>query len=514
MKSRRLKRILVLTAPLSLLGAFACFDAPVEEPNPNITQETFVRVEQNIKNKVDILFVIDDSPSMTPKQTELKARFPQLIKILDEFGNSGSPADYQIGVVSTDLGAGPFTLGNGQCTPGGKGGKLIPKGKAADPSCQPPVGANFIKYNQLNQTNNLPAGQDLSTTFGCMASVGDKGCGFEQPLEAAYRALHDNLPENAGFLRDNALLVVVFVTDEDDCSIDPNSDLFDPAKSAQYGTLQSYRCTRFGVMCNGMLPPYADTGGTLTNCVGASAEAGGKLTFVEKYINFFTKSSGAGGVKVDPQDVILVGITAPSDAGISTLLSNPFQAGPYVPCPGPINGSNCDVVLQRSCIAPSDSSFFGDPAVRVNQVVNAAANKQLTSICDTSYQSALEKMGQLIVSNIGAGCITSPLADPSKPDCLVEDVTNNTDGSTTVTQIPFCANVGGKTPCWNLESKPLDKCAAICANDGDPGQHFGVTIDRGPGGTPPANTNARVSCSTIAVPKKPDGSLPVCGDPL
>ena len=57
-----------------------------------------------------------------------------------------------------------------------------------------------------------------------MTSFGDVGCGFQQPLEATYLALHGDVPENAGFLRDDALLVVVYIVDKDDCSV-PDTDL-------------------------------------------------------------------------------------------------------------------------------------------------------------------------------------------------------------------------------------------------------------------------------------------------
>src|SRR5438309_2310460 len=160
--------------PWAVLGVSACFNPPVEAPRTIVTQETDVRVEQNIKNKVDIIFAIDNSPSMSPKQAELKARFPELIKILDNFGK-GNPAWYHIGVVTSDLGAGQFNLGGGQCHPGGDGGKLQALGAGHDPSCAAPTGGlNFIDYNQLskdasgNPMSNLPAGQDLATTFGCM----------------------------------------------------------------------------------------------------------------------------------------------------------------------------------------------------------------------------------------------------------------------------------------------------------------------------------------------------------
>jgi len=535
-----MKRLKIWLSPLALLGVWACYNAPVETPAPRVIQETDVRVEQNVKNKVDILFMVDNSPSMSPKQAELKNRFPELIKILQNFGKA-NPAWYHIGVVTSDLGAGQFTLGGGQCHPGGDGAKLQALGASADTTCKPVTGGvNFIDYNQLAGTDNLPAGQDLATTFGCMASVGDKGCGFEMQLESVYRALKNPPQENHDFLRPDALLVVVLVTDEDDCSADPSTDLFDPSKVAQYGSLLSYRCTNYSIACGGptMLMPYADSGGNLVTkygmpCVDADPSVN-KLIPIAKYQNFFAKSSAQGGIKVDPHDVIMVDITAP-DNDVESILANPspMPPGPYVTCPGPVDGTKCAVVLQHSCVAAQNTQFFGDPAVRIRKVVNTSINNQSTSICDTSYQSALQTLGQLIVSKIGAGCITSPFTDPNNPDCIVEDVTSKNDGSTSIAELPRCDQSGGKFPCWKLESKPI--CSAtqmsgccdattytppwptpgVCVNPNDPGQHFGITIDRGPGGMPPPNTVGRVACSTVAAVKNPQtGMLPACGAPL
>ena len=557
-------------SPLLLVGVWACYNAPVETPAPKVNQETDVKVQQNVKNKVDILFMIDNSPSMSPKQQELKNRFPLLIKTLNDFGKA-NPASYHIAVVTSDLGAGQFNIGNGQCHPGGDGAKLQAVGAAADSQCQPPgMGLPYIVYDQLANQSNLPSGtaQDPASTatdanglgelewqFDCMASVGDKGCGFEQQLEAPFQALHQN---ESGFLRDDALLVVVWITDEDDdCSSPPDSDLFDPSQT-QYGALLSYRGTNYGVMCQYMgqdsLMPYADSGGALMSCHGAPNPNGnskglppsgqGKCYDTSRYINYLTKPAAQGGVKVDPNDVILVGIVAPPSP-VESILANPSPQppGPYTQCPGPIDGKTCAVVLQHSCIASTNTSFFGDPAVRISEVINSSINKQLTSICDTSYQAALQSLGQLIISKIGAGCIDSPFEDPTNPDCIVENITANNDGSTTITEVPSCTpdaqgNVTASTsaPCWELQSKPIcgngvtSGCcdatqysppwptSGVCVKDGDAGQHFGVSIcynNQCNGGSPPPNTNARVACSTVAVtPNLQTGLLPMCGAPL
>src|SRR5689334_954271 len=59
---------------------------------------TYVRVAGNVKNKVDILFMVDNSPSMTPKQDQLKLRFPRLVDSVMAFATAGYPAWYHIGV--------------------------------------------------------------------------------------------------------------------------------------------------------------------------------------------------------------------------------------------------------------------------------------------------------------------------------------------------------------------------------------------------------------------------------
>ena len=72
MRSRTWK-LVRLVAPLGLIPLFACLAPPVEAPKTTVTQETSVRVEQSVKNKVDLLFMVDNSNSMAPKQNELRS---------------------------------------------------------------------------------------------------------------------------------------------------------------------------------------------------------------------------------------------------------------------------------------------------------------------------------------------------------------------------------------------------------------------------------------------------------
>ena len=82
-----------LIAALLALPAGACSDYEVAE-------HTFTeRFEQpSLASSADVLFVIDDSQSMSEEQAQLTANFQTFVDVLE-----GTYADYQIGVVTTDV---------------------------------------------------------------------------------------------------------------------------------------------------------------------------------------------------------------------------------------------------------------------------------------------------------------------------------------------------------------------------------------------------------------------------
>ncbi len=229
-----MRRMLFTVAALA-----GCVSPPLESPEPENQCQPITELPQNVHDKADILFLIDNSGSMQPMSDQLKARFQEFLKVFDALADKGTYADLHIGVVTSDYGAGH---GNNGCmaSPGGQLGKLQAVGVDAAVGCKPPMGSNFISYKYTadkSNPNNLPSGQSLDATFTCMASVGSGGCGFEHQLESVYAALHNNLAENEGFLRDDAVLAVVFVTNEDDESAPPDSDVFDKGLTTQYGCL-------------------------------------------------------------------------------------------------------------------------------------------------------------------------------------------------------------------------------------------------------------------------------------
>jgi hypothetical protein len=486
-------------ATVALLAA-ACSSPPVEAPKTTVEQS--VPWAHNIRDQVDLLFMIDDSGSMSPKQEALKTRFPALINVLNDFAAQGHKASYHIGVVTSDLGAPGIHCGSNL------GGRLQQRGLATTnaPGCLGPVGKNYIEFDQRDGTDNFSStGQDLATTFSCMATVvdpdpatGHTGCGFESQLEAVYKALHDPIPENAGFLRPDAIVAIVWVTDEDDCSVDdPHSDLF---TNSAYGPLNSYLCARYGIVCDGMLLP-AMPQASFGSCAPAHSSEGGKLAEVDKYVRFFTLPMDQGGIKRDPNDVILAAITAPATPVSTVSASGPANCGTTGSCTN----------IAHSCVAAADASFFGDPSQRLSYVVDKAKHNQITSICDGDYQPALKGIGEQIVNAL-SNCLTSPVADAVHPDCVVEDVYYDTTGAHPKS-MPQCDASASVLPCWRMcnaadpmnragcspqELAALSSCKRVCNPKDHQFQIVGVNIERG--GVPPEpGTTLQITCDTQAI---------------
>jgi hypothetical protein len=159
----------------------------VLEPRPEVVQTTVFRVEERLKRKVDLLVVMDDSPAMGPFAGGVRARLPGMLRAL----SLASPAHYHIGVITSDTYRRPLI--------------------------------DFIDVDQVTGRNNLAPGEDLETAFLRLTDVGTSGAQDTEPLEASWRALMDASQREGGFLREEALLIVLFIAATDDGSPGPDS---------------------------------------------------------------------------------------------------------------------------------------------------------------------------------------------------------------------------------------------------------------------------------------------------
>jgi len=177
---------------------------------------------------MDILFVVDDSGSMQEEQENLANNFPKFVSVLDDYQTSnGSSLDYRLGVTTTGVNRNfkqnLLANWNMPTSTTGPTGLLLGKDSGEAPNCG-------LQKPWLESTDG-----NVEQTFSCMAQVGTMGSGTEMPFAAIEAALGTEDKQksrpggpNAGFYRKNAdsLLVVVVITDEDDCSIDPGGVMF------------------------------------------------------------------------------------------------------------------------------------------------------------------------------------------------------------------------------------------------------------------------------------------------
>ena len=142
--------------------------------------------QQTLNREIDILFMIDDSPSMLPLQTKLLANFPVFMNVLKDLP-MGLP-DVHIAVVSSEHGRRPVRPASVPLSVWRRS-RAIPVSADAAPARRrrSMPGQTFLQASN-NQTVKNYTG-DISDAFTCIAQLGDQGCGFEGQLKSVRWAL-------------------------------------------------------------------------------------------------------------------------------------------------------------------------------------------------------------------------------------------------------------------------------------------------------------------------------------
>ena len=439
---------------LSLLSA-ACADRTVTAAPPFGSGEQVTTVPISVSNKLDLLFVIDDSASMGEEQALLAANFPRFIDEL--YSDEGKLPDLHIGVVSSDLGIAPYELqqDQGDCIGDGKDGALLRGPDGAD--CGLTDATRFLvdSSDPDGVIRNYPDGE-LAETFACMAKLGTNGCGFERHLEAMERALTGQ-PLNDGFLRDEAVLAIDFIADEDDCSAaDP--DLFDPDES-ELGPFQDFRCFEQGVICEGDDPRAP---GLKLGC--RPREDSELVTPVSHFVE------AVRALKADPGRIVVAGILGDAE-------------------PVEVEQRTDDWALVPSC----ETAGIGkaDPAVRLRAFLDGfPARSTAQTICpaDEDLSDAMSRIGAAVAATIPSFCIAGDLADADpdedgvQPNCSVSDITNLDGPDPHETLLGACDDTDER-PCYRIVSDP-----DACTHD----LHLKLEIERDQ--PPPPETTVVARC--------------------
>lgn len=355
--------------------------------------------------EVDLLLVLDDSPG----GGEVGDRFPDALLALvhalvtgdddaDGVADARATFSLQVGVVTTDLGAGP--LDTPDCAPG-SGRDAVLLTRSAGPGCAVARGSGIFEL----RGSASPA---EASELACVAQTSTAGCAYPQPLEAALLALSPALattytrpgyvpprfadatgtPEarpghgcgpgeacaNAGFLRPGSVLAVVLVTGRDDCS-SADARVMD-ASDTRYGD-----------------------GAPLVRC--ATASRAGALRPIERFVD------GLLGLRRDPARMVFAVIagTPPDLDGASAgemLIDSRLS---------PVIAPAGDAVAP-SCTTPDGVDVT--PPRRILEVAEGLRSSGVTtvvrSVCGPSLDPAIDAIVGAVREAQGGVCLPRSLS--------------------------------------------------------------------------------------------------------
>ncbi|MFO0747427.1 MAG: hypothetical protein U1F43_17435 [Myxococcota bacterium] len=248
----------------------------------------------------------------------------------------------------------------------GNSGCVVPAPTADCPDELPP----FLEKNESVDNTDL---------FGCIANVGvtQQIClRFEQPLKTGYMALDPtgpNADQAAAFLRPDAFLVVILISDEEDCSTAEGRD-------NMIVDTEQFRC--------GIYPTTDDNGPLLP---------------VAHYVNKYK------ALKDDPGRVIVAAISGDS------IATDPAQKQ------ADRDAWRASKESPRSCnwgayICNSPLSGTSDYGGRFQQFATAfGPNGTFQNMCEgAGIQPALDAIADTIVAVINKVCLPKPILDGLK----------------------------------------------------------------------------------------------------
>lgn len=326
---------------------------------------------------VDIVFMVDNSGSMSFEHTKMADRFSTFIQTLDN-----QAIDYRIGIITSDVSGG---------TSGAfpKNGDLLTFGN----------GAKFITQNDSNRTQLFIQGVQRQETVQCenwlranptnntSSSTYQSGYATNCPMSGDERgiyALNMFLDKSSAIVRSNAALAVVVLADEDERSSAYNTN--EGYKLATYDLPQNFlerARSRFGAKAISVHSIVVNPG-SFSGDATAAAEAIAAGTYSYSYY---------GGATLNPQ---ASSFFHPSSYQQSCLSQQSNQINP-----GYANNLSGSYGFQYTLLSKMTGGVVGD-------------------ICASSYGNQLADIGNNIVdrvSDIQLAC--------SNPEDLEVSITQN-----------------------------------------------------------------------------------------
>ena len=418
----------------------------------------------SVAQNVDILFVIDDSDSMGPVQANLTRDIAAFVDVLE----TNEVASYRIAITTTD---------GGGCEADAEAGNFVfssCRGRTDTVACERHCPEQWSEIPRSHPwieastfTTNLPQGLDVATALQCLLPQGTAGCDLEAPLDSMLRALHrarEDGEDEFGFLRDDAVLAIVFVTDEADCSKLPDADTVS----------SSAACWDAGVRCDA----------TYETCVPEDNEL---LHPVDRYIDYVTAFEDLKQQLNPGREVVVAAI-----AGVP-------RGYPEVPleyAPGPA-GFAAEFGIGPGCASPVTRAV---PPVRLAAFADAFGHN-LFSVCEISYVGALETIADKIRAQIRPACMPACVADHDpdtpglQPSCHLTHDYRTEAGQLIEHDIPECdpgeVIPDDETLCYVPLTAP-DEMDEACVEEG---WNLEFKIIRSPDETPPPFPTISADCN-------------------
>jgi hypothetical protein len=403
--------------------------------------------------------------------------------------------------------------------------------------------ARWLEYTKGKAINFTG---EVSEVFGCLASnLGVKGCGYEHQLSVFEWAFQ--VAENKGqwdFLRPEAYLGIVLLTDEDDCSAPYDTKMFNSRVTAESGSL---RCATRGHQCDSVqlgFPqtgpvsvPYASCHARTDESCDSKVDTSGTtscnpLVNITEMANAVKQLKG-GGETADKQILVAAIYGTPRvDDSHAPVYKIDLVRDPTPGVPAGSKVLDYWPVCYDPAYPPSASdagSGYDEAAVdhgamgglRIDAFLNEfpARNRRAYSICESDFGPAMQGIGDALTILMGDLCVPYKLMDTSdKPglqaDCRVAyripRTTKDKNGQDKVVwdekpeSLPACD--AKRTPdCWevihgNAQGTTAEKTAAgRCPAKGTTPSQM-VNVVRKPNDGLPEGTKVVMQCLTCVDP--------------